>query len=160
PTWPASTFRSLGAATAAGTKIEAAVLGAYLDAATTITVEPYPAVVARTRDPRRFLPGAFRPRARGPRPAPGRALVGVDGQASDGRVPACTRPRAGDEPAGALPWVDGSVSSFCSPCCWRRRPARSRGRPVSRSSRRRRFPRRSNRSTHSTPPAYPAHTIC
>ena len=47
PTWPPSTFRSLGAATAAGTKIEAAVLGAYLDAATTITVESYRALFAR-----------------------------------------------------------------------------------------------------------------
>jgi hypothetical protein len=47
PTWPARTFRTLGAATAAGTKIESAVVGAYLAAATTITVESYRSLFAR-----------------------------------------------------------------------------------------------------------------
>jgi hypothetical protein len=46
-TWPASTFRSLGDATTAGTKIETAVVGAYLTAATTITVESYRWLFAR-----------------------------------------------------------------------------------------------------------------
>jgi hypothetical protein len=47
PTWPAPTFTSLAGATAAGTKIEAAVVGAYLTAATTITVESYRSLFAR-----------------------------------------------------------------------------------------------------------------
>ena len=45
--WPARTFRSLGDATSTGTKIEAAVVGAYLTAATTITVESYRSLFAR-----------------------------------------------------------------------------------------------------------------
>ena len=45
--WPAGTFRSLGDATSAGTRIEAAVVGAYLTAATTITVESYRLLFAR-----------------------------------------------------------------------------------------------------------------
>ncbi len=45
--WPARTFRSLGAATASGAKIEAAVIGAYLTGATTITVESYRSLFAR-----------------------------------------------------------------------------------------------------------------
>jgi Ferritin-like domain len=45
--WPARTFRSLGDATSAGTKIEAAVVGAYLTAATAITVESYRSLFAR-----------------------------------------------------------------------------------------------------------------
>jgi hypothetical protein len=47
PTWPAGTFRSLRDATDAGTKIESAVVGAYLTAATTITVESYRSLFAR-----------------------------------------------------------------------------------------------------------------
>jgi Na+(H+)/acetate symporter ActP len=43
--WPARTFRSLGDATSAGTK--AAVVGAYLTAATAITVESYRSLFAR-----------------------------------------------------------------------------------------------------------------
>jgi hypothetical protein len=45
--WPAKTFRSLGAASEAGATIEAAVLGAYVSAATTITVESYRSLFAR-----------------------------------------------------------------------------------------------------------------
>jgi hypothetical protein len=46
-TWPAGTFESLGDATATGAKIEAAVIGAYLSAATTISVESYRSLFAR-----------------------------------------------------------------------------------------------------------------
>ena len=45
--WPARTFRSLGDATITGAKIEAAVIGVYLTAATTITVESYRSLFAR-----------------------------------------------------------------------------------------------------------------
>jgi hypothetical protein len=45
--WPRKTFGSLGAAVSAGAKIEAAVVGAYASAATTITVPSYRALFAR-----------------------------------------------------------------------------------------------------------------
>jgi hypothetical protein len=45
--WPARTFDSLGDATATGARIEAAVIGAYLSAATTISVESYRSLFAR-----------------------------------------------------------------------------------------------------------------
>jgi hypothetical protein len=45
--WPPRTFRSLGEATATGTTIEAGVVGAYLTAATMITVESYRSLFAR-----------------------------------------------------------------------------------------------------------------
>jgi hypothetical protein len=47
PTWPAKTFRRLGDATEAGATIEAAVVGAYLTAATAITLESYRSLFAR-----------------------------------------------------------------------------------------------------------------
>jgi hypothetical protein len=46
-TWPARTFRSLRPATEAGAEIETAVVGAYLTAATTISVESYRVLFAR-----------------------------------------------------------------------------------------------------------------
>jgi hypothetical protein len=45
--WPAKTFRSLGAAAETGAAIEAAVLGAYISAAATISVESYRMLFAR-----------------------------------------------------------------------------------------------------------------
>jgi Ferritin-like domain len=45
--WPAKTFRSLGAAAETGAAIEAAVVGAYISAATTISVETYRSLFAR-----------------------------------------------------------------------------------------------------------------
>jgi Ferritin-like domain len=45
--WPAKTFGSLGAAAEAGVTIEAAVLGAYVSAASTISVESYRSLFAR-----------------------------------------------------------------------------------------------------------------
>jgi hypothetical protein len=45
--WPEKTFRSRGAAAEAGATIEAAVLGAYVSAAATISVESYRALFAR-----------------------------------------------------------------------------------------------------------------
>jgi hypothetical protein len=47
PRWPARTFRGLGDAAAAGTRIESAVVGVYLTAATTISVESYRSLFAR-----------------------------------------------------------------------------------------------------------------
>ena len=45
--WPSKTFRSLGAAAETGAAIETAVLGAYLSAATTISVESYRSLFTR-----------------------------------------------------------------------------------------------------------------
>jgi hypothetical protein len=45
--WPRKTFETLGAAAAAGVQIESAVVGAYVTAATTISVESYRSVFAR-----------------------------------------------------------------------------------------------------------------
>jgi hypothetical protein len=45
--WPAKTFRSLGAAAEVGAEIEAAVLGAYISAAATISVGTYRSLFAR-----------------------------------------------------------------------------------------------------------------
>jgi ferritin-like protein len=45
--WPAKTFRSLGAAAETGANIEAAVLGAYISAAVSISVESYRSLFAR-----------------------------------------------------------------------------------------------------------------
>jgi hypothetical protein len=45
--WPAKTFETLGDAVSTGARIEAAVLGAYLSAATTISVESYRSLFAR-----------------------------------------------------------------------------------------------------------------
>lgn len=45
--WPARTFRSLGPAAEAGAAIESAVLGAYVSAAATISVESYRSLFAR-----------------------------------------------------------------------------------------------------------------
>ena len=45
--WPAGTFRSLGTAARAGAAIESAVLGAYVSAAATISVESYRSLFAR-----------------------------------------------------------------------------------------------------------------
>jgi hypothetical protein len=45
--WPARTFQTLGEATATGARVEAAVIGAYLTAAATITVESYRSLFAR-----------------------------------------------------------------------------------------------------------------
>jgi len=45
--WPAKTFKSLGAAAEAGAAIEAAVLGAYISAAATISIETYRSLFAR-----------------------------------------------------------------------------------------------------------------
>jgi hypothetical protein len=55
--WPAKTFRSLGAAAETGAAIEAAVVGAYISAATTISVETYRSLFARAlADEARHLP--------------------------------------------------------------------------------------------------------
>jgi Ferritin-like domain len=45
--WPAKSFRSLGTAAETGARIEAAVLGAYISAAATISVETYRSLFAR-----------------------------------------------------------------------------------------------------------------
>ena len=45
--WPRKTFETLGAAAAVGVQIESAVVGAYVTAATTISVESYRSVFAR-----------------------------------------------------------------------------------------------------------------
>jgi hypothetical protein len=45
--WPSKTFRTLGAAAEAGAAIESAVLGAYISAAATISVESYRVLFAR-----------------------------------------------------------------------------------------------------------------
>jgi hypothetical protein len=45
--WPRKTFASLGAAGSVGAKIEAAVVGAYVSAAATITVPSYRSLFAR-----------------------------------------------------------------------------------------------------------------
>ena len=45
--WPAKTFRSLGSAAETGAAIEAAVLGSYISAAATISVEAYRSLFAR-----------------------------------------------------------------------------------------------------------------
>ena len=45
--WPRKTFVTLGAAAAAGVQIESAVVGAYVTAATTLSVESYRSVFAR-----------------------------------------------------------------------------------------------------------------
>jgi hypothetical protein len=45
--WPAKTFTSLGSAAETGAAIEAAVLGAYISAAGTISVEAYRSLFAR-----------------------------------------------------------------------------------------------------------------
>jgi hypothetical protein len=45
--WPRKTFETLGAAAASGMQIESAVVGAYVTAATTISVESYRSVFAR-----------------------------------------------------------------------------------------------------------------
>jgi len=45
--WPAKTFRSLGPAAEAGAAIESAVIGAYVSAAATISVQSYRSLFAR-----------------------------------------------------------------------------------------------------------------
>ena len=114
-TWPGKTFESTGAAATAGAGIEAAVLGAYLTAATAVSIPSYRMLFARALAAE----------------AQHLAVLSwvADGKPVGNSFPEALDPRGGDEPTGALPWLDGSSRRSSSPPCSPRRPAPSATRP-------------------------------